>query len=71
MNLKVFNLILGVNETRFLVQYESCEFTCGLNESICTVYSLKSVNVVTECISDHNDTNKCNNCLNLISVLNV
>ena len=25
----------GVNETRFLVQHESCECKCGLNESVC------------------------------------
>ena len=30
------------------------------------VYSLKSVVIVTECISDRNDTNKRNSCLNLI-----
>ena len=24
MNVKVFNLMLGVNETRFLIQHESC-----------------------------------------------
>ena len=24
-----------VNETRFLVQHESCECRCGLNESVC------------------------------------
>ena len=33
-------------------------------------YSLKSVGIVIECISYHNDTNKCNNCLNLICMLN-
>ena len=25
----------GVNKTRFLVQHESCECKCGLNESVC------------------------------------
>ena len=30
-NVKVFNLMLGVKETRFSVQRESC----GLNESAC------------------------------------
>ena len=35
MNIKVFNLVLGVNETRFLVQHESCGCKCRLNESIC------------------------------------
>ena len=32
------------------------------------VYSLKSVGIVTECISDHSDTNKRNNRMNLICV---
>ena len=36
-----------------------------------SLYSLKSVVIVTECISDHNDTSKRNNCLNLICALNV
>ena len=35
MNLKVFNLMSKVNETRLLVQHESCECKCGLNESVC------------------------------------
>ena len=34
INVKVFNLMSGVNETRFLVQYESYECKCGLNESV-------------------------------------
>ena len=33
------------------------------------VCSLKSVGIVIECISDHNDTNKRNNCLNLIKLI--
>ena len=36
-----------------------------------TVNLLKSIGIVTECISDHNDINKHNNCLNLICALNV
>ena len=32
-------------------------------------YWLESVGIVTECISDHNDTNKDNNFLNLICIL--
>ena len=36
MNIKVFNLMSGVNETRFLVQHDSCECKCGLNESVCS-----------------------------------
>ena len=35
INVKVFILMSGVNETRFLVQHESCECKCGLNESVC------------------------------------
>ena len=34
------------------------------------VYSLKSVGIVTECISNYNDTNKWNDCLNLNCTLN-
>ena len=39
------------------------------------MYSLfilfKSVAILTECVSDHDDTNKHNNCLNLICALNI
>ena len=35
INLKVFNLISRANDTRFLVQYKSCECKCILNESVC------------------------------------
>ena len=35
MNVKLFNLMSEINETRFLVQHESCEYKCGLNESVC------------------------------------
>ena len=35
MNLKVFNLMSGANETRFLVQHKLCKCKCGLNESVC------------------------------------
>ena len=34
MNLKVFNSISGVNETKFIVQHESYECKCGLNECV-------------------------------------
>ena len=34
MNVKVFNLMSGVNETIFSVRHESCECKCGLNESV-------------------------------------
>ena len=32
MKAKVFNLIPKANETRYLVQHESCKCKCGLNE---------------------------------------
>ena len=35
MNEKVFNLVPGVNKTRFLLQHESCKCKFGLNESVC------------------------------------
>ena len=35
MNVKVFNLMLRVSETRFLVQYELCKCKCTLNETVC------------------------------------
>ena len=35
MKEKVFHLILNVNETRFLVQYESFECKGGMNKTVC------------------------------------
>ena len=35
----------------------------------CSLFT-ESVTIVTECISNHNDTNKRNNCLILICMLN-
>ena len=35
VSVKVFNLMSRVNETRFLVQHDSCGCKCGLNESVC------------------------------------
>ena len=35
MNVKVFSLMTMANETRLLIQHESCECKCELNESIC------------------------------------
>ena len=35
MNVKVINSMLGVNETKFLIQHESFECKCRLNESAC------------------------------------
>ena len=37
MNETVFNLVSGVNETRFIVQHESCKCKCGMNESACSL----------------------------------
>ena len=34
MIVKVFHLIPVVNETRFLVQHESCDCKCQLNENV-------------------------------------
>ena len=33
MNGRIFSLMSGINEKRFLVQHGSCESKCGLNES--------------------------------------
>ena len=35
MNVKVLNLMLGVNGTRYFAQQESCECKYGLSKSIC------------------------------------
>ena len=35
MNVKVINLMSRVNQKKFLVQNESCEYKCGLTENIC------------------------------------
>ena len=34
MNVKEFNLISGVNKTRFIVQHESCDCKCGTHENV-------------------------------------
>ena len=34
MNLKLFDLMPRVSETRFLVQHESCKCKCVLNKSV-------------------------------------
>ena len=41
-----------------------------INTYLCIVYLIKSVAIVTKCISGHNDFNKLNNCLRLISAYN-
>ena len=35
MNIRVLNLMSGVNERRFLVHHESCKCKCRLNKSSC------------------------------------
>ena len=35
MNVKVFHLMLGVKETRYLVRNQSCKCKCRLNKSLC------------------------------------
>ena len=35
LNVKVFNLNLRINEIRFLVQHESREVKCELNQNLC------------------------------------
>ena len=34
MNVKIFNVMSGVNKTRFLVQHKSCKSKCALNKSV-------------------------------------
>ena len=34
INVKIFNLMYKVHETRFLVQHKLCECQCGLKESV-------------------------------------
>ena len=41
----------------------------GTQDNSSIIYSLTSVGIVNESISDHNDTNKRFNCLNLICAL--
>ena len=37
MNVKVFNLALGVNKARFFLRNELCECECTLNQSVCSL----------------------------------
>ena len=34
MNVEVYGLQSGIKETRFLIQHNSCEYKCALNESL-------------------------------------
>ena len=52
INVKVFNFMSRVNEARFLVQHESCECKCALNE---TVFDLKQKWIMMNvCVSTKN-----------------
>ena len=35
LNIKVFNLILRTNETRYIKLHETCKYKCRLDESVC------------------------------------
>ena len=35
MNIKVFNLILRTNETRYIKWHETCKYKCRLDVSVC------------------------------------
>ena len=35
INVKIFNIMSGINETRLLVQHELYEYKCRFNESVC------------------------------------
>ena len=35
INVKVFNLMPGTNETRHIVWHETCEYKCRLDASVC------------------------------------
>ena len=37
MDVKVFDVMLELNETRFLVQYEACEGKCIPDENACNL----------------------------------
>ena len=54
INAKVFNLVSIVYKTRFLVQNESCEWKCRLNES---VYNSKLKWNRDECMCECNKLN--------------
>ena len=60
MNVKVFNLMSRVNETRFLVQHESCVCKC-INESIC---SLKQKWNHDECCCEYKELADWSSCKN-------
>ena len=43
MNVKVSNLMSGVNKIRFLVQHESSECKCGLNKKVYVIQSKNGI----------------------------
>ena len=48
MNVKVFNLMSGAKETRFLLQHKSCECKCGWM----TVYVIQQKWILDKCRSE-------------------
>ena len=51
--------MLGVNKTSFIVQHESCECRCGLNEGIC---NLKQKQNPDECLCKGKELDDWSSC---------
>ena len=66
MKKKKKNQYIGIS-VRYLLELSIIKYN-SIHKFI--VYSLKSVVIVTECISDRNESNKRNSCLNLILFTN-
>ena len=60
MILKVYNLITGVNETKHLAHLVSCDYKCGLNESVCN--SKQKWNH-DKCWCDCKELRACDSCI--------
>ena len=70
-NIQVTTITIGYIQLRQGFECYSMEKKNWLKCIVLTIaYWQKSVGIVTECISDHNDTSKRNNSLNLIFMLN-
>ena len=62
--------VICISQWTYDLNRRDSKMWASLSE-VSKVHLLKSIIIVTEWISDHNDTNKRNNCLNLICALNV
>ena len=51
--------MLAVIETKFLVQHESCEYKCSLNENVC---NSKQKQKDDECRCESRELNYCSSC---------